>query len=137
LATPAVASAADPSLILAKRYAPVVRLVKEQGSCKSGEAFVPTNVNLAISAELIQPCLQFAESPLQRIGASAGRCDLETTRERILDRMIAFLPCAQLCRKLLLRLLNDLNVEVIPDHSDLIDIEWDLVHLALVHQVDD
>jgi hypothetical protein len=45
LAAPASARAADPSLALAERYAPVLRLVEQNEPCKHGEPFVPTNVN--------------------------------------------------------------------------------------------
>jgi hypothetical protein len=48
LATSAGAGAANPSLALAERYAPVIRLVEQKAPCKHGEAYVPTNVNLVL-----------------------------------------------------------------------------------------
>jgi hypothetical protein len=42
------ARAADASLALAKRYAPVVRIVAQKEPCGHGEAYVPTNVNLVL-----------------------------------------------------------------------------------------
>jgi hypothetical protein len=48
LTAPAGADAADPSRTLAQRYAPVVRLVKQEEPCGHGEAYVPTNVNLVL-----------------------------------------------------------------------------------------
>jgi hypothetical protein len=48
LVMPASGRAADPSLALAERYAPVVRLVEQSEPCKHGEAYVPTNVNLVL-----------------------------------------------------------------------------------------
>jgi hypothetical protein len=44
LATCASAHAANPSLTLADRYAPVVRLVDQEEPCKHGEAYQPTDV---------------------------------------------------------------------------------------------
>jgi hypothetical protein len=44
------AQAADPSLELAVRYAPVVRLVQQTEPCKHGEAYVPTDVNLVLAS---------------------------------------------------------------------------------------
>jgi hypothetical protein len=46
LAAPALA--ADPQQELAQRYAPVVRLVKQEKPCGHGEALVPTEVNLVL-----------------------------------------------------------------------------------------
>jgi hypothetical protein len=40
--------AADDSLALAQRYAPVVRLVEQKEPCKHGEAYHPTDVNLVL-----------------------------------------------------------------------------------------
>ena len=40
--------AADASLALAQRYAPVVRLVEQKEPCKHGEAYHPTDVNLVL-----------------------------------------------------------------------------------------
>jgi hypothetical protein len=48
LIAPDPARAADPSLVLAKRYAPVVRLVEQKEPCRHGEAYVPTDVNLIL-----------------------------------------------------------------------------------------
>jgi hypothetical protein len=48
LVAPPSVRAADPSLALAERYAPVLRLVKQEESCKRGEAYRPTNVNLVL-----------------------------------------------------------------------------------------
>jgi hypothetical protein len=48
LATAAEARPADPALVLAKRYAPVVRLVEQKEPCRHGEPYVPTNVNLVL-----------------------------------------------------------------------------------------
>src|SRR5215469_15156279 len=42
------ARADDPSLALAQRYAPVLRLVKQKEPCAYGEPYVPTNVNLVL-----------------------------------------------------------------------------------------
>jgi Vacuolar protein sorting-associated protein 62 len=49
-ALPHPARGADPSAELAQRYAPVLRLVEQKEACKHGEAFVPTNVQLALSS---------------------------------------------------------------------------------------
>jgi hypothetical protein len=46
LARPAVA--ADPSLQLAQRFAPVVRLVEQREPCGQGEPFEPTNVDVVL-----------------------------------------------------------------------------------------
>jgi hypothetical protein len=48
LAMPVSGRAADPSLALAERYAPVVRLVEQSEPCKHGEPFAPTNVSLVL-----------------------------------------------------------------------------------------
>jgi hypothetical protein len=48
LSAPGGASAADPSLTLAQRYAPVVRLVQQEEPCGHGEPYVPTDVNLVL-----------------------------------------------------------------------------------------
>jgi hypothetical protein len=48
LATAATANAADPSLALAQRYAPVLRLVEQKEPCGHGEPYVPTDVNLVL-----------------------------------------------------------------------------------------
>jgi hypothetical protein len=45
---PGVARATDSSGELARRYAPVVRIVEQKEDCGHGEAFVPTNVNLIL-----------------------------------------------------------------------------------------
>jgi hypothetical protein len=50
LAAAASAQAADPSLTLAERYAPVVRLVEQEEPCHQGEPFVPTNVDLVLGS---------------------------------------------------------------------------------------
>ncbi len=47
-AAPAAARAADPSRELARRYAPIVRLVEQDKPCGHGEPFVPTNVSLLL-----------------------------------------------------------------------------------------
>jgi hypothetical protein len=47
-AAPTVARAADASRELARRYAPVVRLVEQEKPCGHGEPFVPTNVSLLL-----------------------------------------------------------------------------------------
>jgi hypothetical protein len=44
------ASAADASLELALRYAPIVRLVEQKEPCGRGEAFVPTNVGRVLGS---------------------------------------------------------------------------------------
>jgi hypothetical protein len=48
---PAVARAADPAGELARRYAPVVRLVEQENPpCGHGEAFAPTSVDLVLGS---------------------------------------------------------------------------------------
>ena len=47
-AAPAAARAADAPRELARRYAPVVRLVEQRKPCAHGEPFVPTNVSLLL-----------------------------------------------------------------------------------------
>jgi hypothetical protein len=47
-AAPGAAGAADASRELARRYAPVVRLVEQAKPCGHGEPFVPTNVSLLL-----------------------------------------------------------------------------------------
>jgi len=47
-AAPAAARAADAPRELARRYAPVLRLVKQAKPCGHGEPFVPTNVSLLL-----------------------------------------------------------------------------------------
>jgi hypothetical protein len=50
LVTAVPARGADPSLILARRYAPVVRVVQQKEPCKHGEAYTPTNVDLVLGS---------------------------------------------------------------------------------------
>jgi hypothetical protein len=47
-AAPAIARAADAPRELARRYAPVVRIVEQTEPCGHGEPFVPTNVSLVL-----------------------------------------------------------------------------------------
>jgi hypothetical protein len=48
LALPALGRAASADSELAQRYAPVVRLVRQEASCRHGEPYRPTDVNLVL-----------------------------------------------------------------------------------------
>lgn len=70
-ASPGVARAADSSGDLARRYAPVVRLVEQDEECGEGEAFVPTNVNLVLGEPEVALRGPWDKTNIVKIGPTA------------------------------------------------------------------
>jgi len=65
------AAAADPALELARRYAPVVRLVKQEAPCKPGEAYEPTDVNLVLGNPDVALRGPWSGQPIVKIAPTA------------------------------------------------------------------